>query len=539
MPPPWAAEKWWAKRAERLALATFRLNGARSFLFESVCYGDAKRALQELKQCNQERIMTILAIDQGTTGTTCILYDRGGQPIAKAYREITQFYPRPGWVEHDPEEIWQSVVQCVRELTDHFSQPITAIGITNQRETTTVWDKRTGNPVHKAIVWQCRRTSDLCQRYATEGEMIRAKTGLLLDAYFSATKIRWILDHYADLNPDSLLFGTIDSWLLWKLTGGRVHATDFTNASRTLLFNIREKKWDDELLALFAIPKSMLPEVKNSMHDFGCVTALKELEGVPIAALAGDQQSALFGQCCFEPGSIKNTYGTGCFMVMNTGDNFIRSQHGLLATLALNAKGNPCYALEGSVFMGGAVIQWLRDGLQLLRHAAESEAMAREAGSNGGVYLVPAFVGLGAPHWKMEARGTLVGLTRGTNRNHIVRAALESIALQSYDLFRAMVADTGVSPKALMVDGGAVGNAFLMQFQADLLGIPLLVPKQSESTSLGVAFLAGLQSGVWRSTDELRGLQEAERTCMPAMESAAREEILAGWQKAIRQTLTT
>ena len=483
--------------------------------------------------------MAILAIDQGTSGTTCILYDREGQVIAKAYREITQFYPCPGWVEHDPEEIWQSVVQCVRELKMHDLQSITAIGITNQRETTIVWDKKSGKPVHPAIVWQCRRTSDLCQRYAAEEERIRAKTGLPLDAYFSATKIRWILEHSPELNPETLLFGTVDSWLLWKLTGGEVHATDFTNASRTLLFNIREKRWDDELLALFAIPKSMLPEVKNSMDDFGRVAALEELEGVPIAAIAGDQQAALFGQCCFEPGSIKNTYGTGCFMVMNTGDSFIRSQHGLLTTLALNAAGQPCYALEGSVFMGGAVIQWLRDGLQLLHHAAESEAMALEAGSNGGVYMVPAFVGLGAPHWKMEARGTLVGLTRGTNRNHIVRAALESIALQSYDLFKAMVADTGVSPKALMVDGGAVGNAFLMQFQADMLDLPLLVPRQSELTSLGVAFLAGLQSGVWSSTDELRGLQHRAGTCLPAMEPAAREEIIAGWQKALRQTLAT
>ncbi len=483
--------------------------------------------------------MAILAIDQGTTGTTCILYDTEAQIIAKAYREITQFYPRAGWVEHDPEEIWQSVVQCVRELNVHDLPSITAIGITNQRETTMVWDKRTGKPVHSAIVWQCRRTSDLCKRYGAEGERITAKTGLPLDAYFSATKIRWILDHYADLNPDSLLFGTVDCWLLWKLTGGRVHATDFTNASRTLLFNIREKKWDDELLALFAIPKSMLPEVKNSMHDFGRVTALWELEGVPIAALAGDQQAALFGQCCFEPGSIKNTYGTGCFMVMNTGETFIRSRHGLLTTLALNAEGNPCYALEGSVFIGGAVIQWLRDGLQLLHHAAESEAMAMEAGSNEGVYLVPAFVGLGAPHWNMEARGTLVGLTRGTNRNHIVRAALESIAYQSCDVFKAMVADSAISPKMLMVDGGAVGNTFLMQFQSDILALPLQVPKQIESTSLGVAFLAGLQSGVWSSTDELRRLQQRQHTCVPAMEPEAREGLLSGWQKAIRQTLTT
>ncbi len=537
MPPPWAAEKWWAKRAERLALATFRLNGARSFLFESVCYGDAKRALQELKQCNQERIMTILAIDQGTTGTTCILYNSEGGVVARAYREITQFYPEAGWVEHDPEEIWQSVVLCVRELKAQYSQSITAIGITNQRETTIVWDKRTGKPVHHAIVWQCRRTSDLCRRYAAEGELITSKTGLPLDAYFSATKIRWILDHYPDLNPATLLFGTVDSWLLWKLTGGRVHATDFTNASRTLLYNIREKRWDDELLDIFAIPKSILPEVRNSMDDFDRVTALEELDGVPIAAVAGDQQAALFGQYCFEPGSIKNTYGTGCFMVMNTGDTLIQSHHGLLTTLALNAAGKPCYALEGSVFIGGAVIQWLRDGLQLLHHAAESEAMALEAGSNGGVYMVPAFVGLGAPHWNMEARGALVGLTRGTNRNHIVRAALESIAYQSCDVFRAMVADSALSPKALMVDGGAVGNAFLMQFQADMLDIPVLVPRQSESTSLGVAFLAGLQTGLWQSAGELRALQKVECSYMPVMEKETREQLLMEWQKALRQTL--
>ncbi|MGB7511464.1 MAG: glycerol kinase GlpK [Pelodictyon phaeoclathratiforme] len=483
--------------------------------------------------------MTILAIDQGTTGTTCILYDRAGSVVAKAYREITQYYPQAGWVEHDPEEIWQSVVQGVRELRTLSSRPITAIGTTNQRETTILWDKRTGKPVHHAIVWQCRRTSELCQQYAAQRELITAKTGLPLDAYFSATKIRWILDHYADLNPETLLFGTVDSWLLWKLTNGAVHATDFTNASRTLLFNVREKQWDDELLDIFAIPKSLLPEVRNSMDDFGRVTALKELDGLPIAAIAGDQQSALFGQCCFEPGSVKNTYGTGCFMVMNTGDTFISSQHGLLTTLALNAAGKPCYALEGSVFIGGAVIQWLRDGLQLIHHAAESEAMAREVGSNGGVYLVPAFVGLGAPHWNMEARGTLVGLTRGTNRNHIVRAALESIALQSCDVFRAMVADTGIFPKALMVDGGAVSNAFLMQFQADLLDIPVLVPQNIESTSLGAAFLAGLQTGIWQSGAELQALQQVEHRYMPTMKPEARELLLMEWQKALRQTITT
>ena len=482
--------------------------------------------------------MAILAIDQGTTGTTCILYDQDGGAVAKAYRELTQIYLQAGWVEHDPEEIWQSVVQCVKELKAQYSQPITAVGITNQRETTILWDKKTGKPVHHAIVWQCRRTSDLCQRYAAEAERITAKTGLPLDAYFSATKIRWILDHSPDLNPATLLFGTVDSWLLWKLTDGAVHATDFTNASRTLLYNIREKRWDDELLDIFAIPKSLLPEVRNSMDDFGRVTALDELFNVPIAAVAGDQQAALFGQCCFEPGSVKNTYGTGCFMVMNTGDTWIRSRHGLLTTLVINAAGKPCFALEGSVFIGGAVIQWLRDGLQLIHHAAESEAMAREAGSNGGVYLVPAFVGLGAPHWNMEARGTLVGLTRGINRNHIVRAALESIALQSRDVFTAMVADTAISPKALMVDGGAVSNAFLMQFQADILDIPVLVPKNVESTSLGVAYLAGLQTGVWQSALELRTLQQVEHTCVPVMERVAREQLLEGWRKALRQTLT-
>ena len=485
----------------------------------------------------QAGIMAILAIDQGTTGTTCILYDHGARVIAKAYREITQIYPRAGWVEHDPEEIWQSVVQCVKELNEEHPCAITAIGITNQRETTIVWDKNTGKPVYNAIVWQCRRTSELCGHYEAQAERITFKTGLPLDAYFSATKIRWILDHCPDLKHDNLLFGTVDTWLLWKLTDGDVHATDFTNASRTLLYNIREKRWDDELLAVFGIPKSLLPQVRNSMDDFGRVRTIAELDDIPIAAVAGDQQSALFGQCCFEPGSIKNTYGTGCFMVMNTGDTVIRSQNGLLTTLCINAEGRPCYGLEGSVFIGGAVIQWLRDGLQLMQHARESEAMAREAGSNGGVYMVPAFVGLGAPHWNMDARGALVGLTRGSNRNHIVRAALESIAYQSYDVLTAMVADTAISPNVLMVDGGAVSNAFLMQFQADLLAIPVQVPQNIESTSLGVACLAGLQTGIWQSSAELRGLQRVERTYVPAMDRKTREQLLTGWQKALRQTV--
>ncbi len=481
--------------------------------------------------------MAILAIDQGTTGTTCILYDRDGGVVGKAYGELTQHYPQAGWVEHDPEEIWQSVVQGVKELRVQYSQPIAAIGITNQRETTIVWDKRSGKPIYNAIVWQCRRTSELCHRYSAEEELITTKTGLPLDAYFSATKIRWILDHCSILNPDNLLFGTVDSWLIWKLTGGRVHATDFTNASRTLLFNIREKKWDQELLELFEIPASLLPHVRNSMDDFGRVTALKELDGVPIVAVAGDQQAALFGQCCFEPASIKNTYGTGCFMVMNTGDTFIQSHNGLLTTLAINAAGMPCYALEGSVFIGGAVIQWLRDELKLIQHAGESEVMAREALTNGGVYLVPAFVGLGAPHWQMEARGAIVGLTRGTNRKHIVRAALESIAYQSYDVFQAMVADTGIVPKVLMVDGGAVSNAFLMQFQADILDVQILKPANIESTSLGVAYLAGLQTGIWQSSDELPALHKVQCIYTPAIEPETREMQLNGWQKALRQTM--
>jgi glycerol kinase len=481
--------------------------------------------------------MAILAIDQGTTGTTCILYNSAGEPVTRAYREFSQIYPREGWVEHDPEEIWQSVIDGVQELSGSISLPVTAVGITNQRETTIVWDRRTGQPVYNAIVWQCRRTSELCRNYEAERELITAKTGLPLDAYFSATKIRWILDHCRNLDIDNILFGTVDTWLVWKLTAGRVHATDFTNASRTLLYNIREKRWDSELLDIFDIPASLLPEVRNSMDDFGRVTALEELYDVPIAAVAGDQQAALFGQCCFQPGSIKNTYGTGCFMVMNTGDTFIKSQHGLLTTLAVGTNGMPCYALEGSVFIGGAVIQWLRDELQLLQHAGESEAMAAKAGSNAGVYIVPAFVGLGAPHWQMDARGTIVGLTRGANRNHIVRAALESIAYQSLDVFSAMVADTGISPQSLMVDGGAVQNEFLMQFQSDLLGIPLLTQSNVESTSLGIACLAGLKTGIWRSVEELLALRQAERTYMPDMEPEAKAELVAGWQKALRQTL--
>ena len=481
--------------------------------------------------------MAILAIDQGTTGTTCIIYNETCVALARSYRELTQIYPQAGWVEHNPEEIWQTVVECIGELLQLTTCSINAISITNQRETTIVWDKRSGKAVHNAIVWQCRRTSELCKNYDTEKEPIAIKTGLPVDAYFSATKIRWILDHHPEINPDELLFGTVDSWLLWKLTNGNVHATDFTNASRTLLYNIVEQRWDDDLCRLFGIPVSMLPEVRPSMSDFGSVSALRGMKGVPVMAIAGDQQAALFGQCCFEPGSIKNTYGTGCFMMMNTGNRFVHSRHGLLTTLAISANGTPCYAVEGSVFVGGAVIQWLRDGLQLINNAGESEPMAVSAGTNGGVYLVPAFVGLGTPHWKMDARGTIVGLTRGTERKHIVRAALESIAYQSYDVFRAITADTGIEPAALTVDGGAVANNFLMQFQADLLGIPILRPQNIESTSLGAAYLAGLQAGVWSSADALKKLNPVETSFVPAMGKNEKELLLKGWQKAVRQTL--
>ena len=480
----------------------------------------------------------ILAIDQGTTGTRSVLYDAVGTVIADSYRELTQIYPREGWVEHDPLEIWETVVNTVGELKAAFSGEMTTIGITNQRETTIVWDKTTGVPVCNAIVWQCRRTSDLCRKYNAETEMIAEKTGLPLDPYFSATKIRWILEHCSIDNPQNLLFGTVDSWLLWKLTGGEVHATDYTNASRTLLYNIKEKKWDDDLLKVFGVPRSLLPDVKNPMDDFGSVRTIRGLDGAPIRAVAGDQQSALFGQCCFTQGMVKNTYGTGCFMVMNIGDRFIRSKNGLLTTLAIDAGGRPCYALEGSVFIGGAVMQWLRDEMGLIEHVGESEMIAREAASNAGVYIVPAFTGLGAPHWEADVRGAIVGLTRGANKNHIVRAALESIAYQSHDVFRAMVADSGVVPDNLVVDGGAVDNAFLMQFQADMLDVPVHKPVNTESTSLGAAFLAGLQSGMWGSTDELLSLRSIRQSYEPAMDEKKREECLEGWSRAVRQALT-
>jgi len=482
--------------------------------------------------------MYILAIDQGTTGTRAILYDQKGQIVQSVYEEFTQYYPKPGWVEHDPLEIWQTVVNTVNLLTRNYRGQIAAVGITNQRETTVVWDKVTGKPVYNAIVWQCRRTASICESLKKYEPVFQARTGLPLDAYFSGTKIKWILKQISGLPTDRLLFGTIDSWLIWKLTKGKVHATDFTNASRTLLFNIVDKIWDSELAKIIGVPLSMLPKVKDSMDDFGTVEAIECLKGVPIYGVAGDQQAALFGQGCVDRGMIKNTYGTGCFAILNLGDSFQLSQQGLLTTLAINREGKPCYALEGSIFIGGAVIQWLRDELKLIAKAADSEAAALKVSDNNGVYIVPAFVGLGAPHWDMEARGIITGLTRGANRNHLIRAALESIAFQSYDVLALMESETGIAIKQLVVDGGAVANDFLMQFQADILNKPVLRPAIIESTSLGAAYLAGLKAGFWTNIEEILKLKKVDRTFEPSMTADVREKYLKGWQKALRQAKT-
>ncbi|HCL00746.1 MAG TPA: glycerol kinase [Candidatus Marinimicrobia bacterium] len=479
--------------------------------------------------------MYILAIDQGTTGTRSILFDQKGKIVKSVYKEFTQYYPKPGWVEHDPLEIWQTVVTTVEELCADYKGKIIGIGITNQRETTVVWDKTSGKPVYNAIVWQCRRTAPLCEKLKKHQSRFKSKTGLPVDAYFSGTKIRWILDQLDDYPSGQLLFGTIDTWLIWNLTKGKVHATDYTNASRTLLYNILEKSWDKELAKLIGVPLTMLPEVKRSMDDYGTVESIKCIQGVPILGVAGDQQAALFGQGCITRGSVKNTYGTGCFAMMNTGQSFLLSEAGLLTTLAVDKSGNPCYAMEGSIFIGGAVIQWLRDELKLIKNAAESETAARRVDNNNGVYIVPAFVGLGAPHWDMDARGIITGLTRGANRDHIIRAALESIAFQSYDVLAMMAEETGIYFRNLVVDGGAVMNNFLMQFQADILGKPVLRPKITESTSAGAAYLAGLQAGFWGSIDELKVLKEYDKTFFPKMNSKDRNNYIQGWQKALRQ----
>jgi glycerol kinase len=491
----------------------------------------------------------VLAIDQGTTGTTTILVDESGAIVRRAYREIPQYFPQPGWVEHDPEEIWSSVVETVDEVATKAPGPVRAVGLTNQRETTILWDRDSGRPLHKAIVWQCRRTADLCRELSPHAELFRARTGLPLDAYFSGTKIRWLLERIpqardiakgggaGDAARANIAFGTVDSWLLWKLTGGKVHATDCTNASRTLLYDIHRSQWDSELAGILQVPLEILPEVRDSSAHFGDVSTIAGLHGVPILGVVGDQQGALFGQGCFERGSLKNTYGTGGFLVLNTGDQAVDSKRGLVTTLAVNGDGRPCFALEGSIFIAGAAIQWLRDGLGLLQSSSESEPMARAVPDNGGVYFVPALVGLGAPHWRMDARGTIVGLTRGAKREHIVRAALEAMAYQTHDVMQVMRAEARVEPQRLAVDGGAAANDFLLQFQADILGIPVIRPRVIESTSWGAAAIAGIRAGVWKSSADFAKLSAIDRTFQPAMSDRERNDHLRGWQRALAQTL--
>ncbi len=492
----------------------------------------------------------LLALDQGTSSSRSIVFDEHGRIRAMAQREFRQHYPRPGWVEHDPMEIWSSQLETAREALQRAglqAGDIRSIGITNQRETTLVWERRSGRPIHPAIVWQDRRAEPLCAqlREAGHGDWVRERTGLVIDAYFSATKIRWLLDQVpgarAATERGELAFGTVDSWLLWQLTGGRVHATDVSNAARTLLLDIRTQRWDDELLALFDIPASLLPEVCPSSHVFG--ETLPELLGasVSVGGMAGDQQSALFGQACLSPGQAKNTYGTGCFMLMHAGERFRASENGLVTTSACRTGGAqaPEFALEGSVFIGGAVVQWLRDGLRAIESSHEVQALAASVPDAGGVLMVPAFTGLGAPYWDAEARGTIVGLTRGTTMAHIARAALESIAFQSAALLQAMsrdaVAAGGEPVSELRVDGGACVNDLLMQFQADLLGIPVLRPKVIETTALGAAFLAGLSAGVWRDPAELAALWQAERVFHPTLPRERAEERMAQWERAVRQ----
>ena len=494
----------------------------------------------------------ILALDQGTSSSRSIVFDERGRIVAMAQQEFRQIYPQPGWVEHDPEEIWSSQLATAREALAKAgltAKDLKAIGITNQRETTLVWNRRTGQPVHNAIVWQDRRAEPLCAQLREQGlePQVRESTGLVIDAYFSGTKIRWILDHAAGAHiaaaRGELAFGTVDSWLLWKLTGGRVHATDVSNASRTMLFDIRHNRWDHALLGALHVPDSLLPQVFPSSHLYG--ESEPDLLGapVPIAGIAGDQQSALFGQACFKAGLAKNTYGTGCFMLMHTGEAFRTSANGLVTTSAAQPTSTPEFAFEGSVFIGGAVVQWLRDGLKAISASSEVQSLAESVPDAGGVVLVPAFTGLGAPYWQPEARGTIVGLTRGTTMGHIARAALESIAFQSAALLQAMsrdaVAAGGHAVSELRVDGGACVNNLLMQFQADLLGIPVVRPQVIETTALGAAYLAGLATGVWKNLDELAAQWQVERRFEPTLPRERAEELMARWERAVRQAVAT
>lgn len=488
----------------------------------------------------------ILALDQGTTSSRAIIFDNAGKIVSVAQKEFTQIYPKAGWVEHDPMEIWGTQSGVAREVLDKAgitANQIAAIGITNQRETTVVWDKNTGKPVYNAIVWQCRRTAAICDELKGKGleASIREKTGLVVDAYFSGTKVKWILDNVAGAREKAekgdLIFGNIDTWLIWNLTGGKTHVTDYSNASRTMLFNINTLEWDTDILKALNIPRSMLPEAKSSSFVYGYTN--KELFGVeiPIAGAAGDQQAALFGQACFQPGMAKNTYGTGCFMLMNTGEKLVGSNNGLLTTIAWGLNGKVDYALEGSIFVAGAAVQWLRDELKIIDNAAASEEMAAAVADTNGVYVVPAFVGLGAPYWDMYARGSVMGLTRGANKNHLVRATLESIAYQTRDVLEAMQEDSKIELKTLKVDGGAVANNFLMQFQADILGVPVDRPVVTETTALGAAYLAGLAVGYWSDKDEIAKKWNVDKTFKPAMAQADKENKYAGWKKAVSRAM--
>ncbi|PLR81000.1 glycerol kinase [Bacillus canaveralius] len=489
----------------------------------------------------------ILSLDQGTTSSRAILFNKQGEIVHSAQKEFTQYFPQPGWVEHNANEIWGSILAVIAGcLSESGVKPeqVAGIGITNQRETTVVWDKETGQPVYNAIVWQSRQTSDICDDLKKQGhnDLFRNKTGLLIDAYFSGTKVKWILDNVEGARQKAeegkLLFGTIDTWLIWKLSGGKAHVTDYSNASRTLMFNIYDLKWDDELLEILTVPKSMLPEVRPSSdiyahtidyHFFG-----KE---VPIAGAAGDQQAALFGQACFGEGMAKNTYGTGCFMLMNTGEKAVRSEHGLLTTLAWGLNGKVEYALEGSIFVAGSAIQWLRDGLRMLKDAKDSEGYASKVQSTDGVYVVPAFVGLGTPYWDSDVRGAIFGITRGTSKEHFVRATLESLAYQTKDVLGAMEADSGIELKTLRVDGGAVKNNFLMEFQSDILNVPVERPTINETTALGAAYLAGLAVGYWESQEEIAQQWSIDRSFEPTMGENDRDKLYQGWKKAVHATM--
>lgn len=488
----------------------------------------------------------MMALDQGTTSSRAILFNQKGEIVETSQKEFEQFYPHPGWVEHDANEIWTSILSCIANVLRKANiepHQVAGIGITNQRETAVVWDKQTGKPIYRAIVWQSRQTADICEELIEAGhrEQVREKTGLLIDPYFSGTKVKWILDHVKGARElaenGDLLFGTMDTWLVYKLSGGKIHVTDYSNASRTMMFNIHNLEWDEQLLEMLTVPKCMLPEVRSSSevyahtvdyHFFG--------EEIPIAGIAGDQQAALFGQACFEKGMAKNTYGTGCFMLMNTGEKAVSSKHGLLTTIAWGINGKVEYALEGSIFVAGSAIQWLRDGLHFFENSSESETFAIRVESTDGVYMVPAFVGLGTPYWDSDARGAVFGLTRGTTKEHVIRATLESLAYQTKDVLDVMIKDSGIDLKALRVDGGAVKNNFLMQFQSDLLGVPVERPVIQETTALGAAYLAGLAVGYWDDVDEIARQWQHEQTFTPEMTVDKRETLYAGWKKAIEAT---